>query len=210
MNSRRCLAKIIHRVEQLPAMNSHGGMKPKSKKHRILDIARLGLLVIVILILPHSVAQAATITVTSTSGGTGGPGCKLRDAIAAANTDTATGGCTAGSGADTIELASGATYTLTAVDNSPASYGPSGLPIITSEVTINANGSTIERSSTGGIPEFRIFRVNGGYIALERRHRCQWNIQSWRWVGQLGNVGFEQCHRDGESEYVYELRRWDL
>ena len=43
---------------------------------------------------PH--AQAANITVNST--------CSLADAITAANTDTATGGCQAGSGDDTITL----------------------------------------------------------------------------------------------------------
>ena len=64
--------------------------------------------------LPTQVARAATITVTTTADGTGGPYCTLRDAITAADTDTATGGCPAGAGADTIVLASGATYTLTA------------------------------------------------------------------------------------------------
>jgi hypothetical protein len=36
-------------------------------------------------------------------------GCTLVDAITAANTDTATGGCSAGNGADTIVLLSGST-----------------------------------------------------------------------------------------------------
>ena len=52
-------------------------------------------------------AQAATINVDG--------GCSLVDAITAANSDTATGGCSAGSGADTIELESSTTYTLTAL-----------------------------------------------------------------------------------------------
>jgi CSLREA domain-containing protein len=41
----------------------------------------------------------------------GGAGCSLREAILATNTDTAFGGCPAGSGADTITLAGG-TYAL--------------------------------------------------------------------------------------------------
>ena len=56
-------------------------------------------------------AGAATLTVNSTANTTGGPNCTLRDAITAANFDTVTGGCPAGSGADTIIL-SAATYTL--------------------------------------------------------------------------------------------------
>ena len=43
--------------------------------------------------LPTQVASAASITVTSTSDGTGGPDCTLRDAITAADTNTATRGC---------------------------------------------------------------------------------------------------------------------
>jgi hypothetical protein len=109
---------------------------------------------------PVPVVYAATITVTSTSGGTGGADCTLRDAITAANTDTVTGGCPAGSGADTIVLASGGTYTLAAVDNN--TEGSNGLPSITSEIIINGNGAIIERSSSPGIPDFRIF-----YVAAE-------------------------------------------
>ncbi len=104
-----------------------------------------------------STARAATITVTSDSGGTGGPDCTLRDAITAANTDTATGGCVAGNGADTIELLADATITLTEVDNN--SDGPNGLPSITSEVIINGNGSIVERDGADKTPEFRIFAV---------------------------------------------------
>ena len=53
-------------------------------------------------------ALAATIAVD-------GPTCNLIDAIIAANTDTATGGCTAGSGADTLVLANSSIHTLTSV-----------------------------------------------------------------------------------------------
>ena len=56
-----------------------------------------------------SPAQAATITVDGTT-------CTLADAITAANNDTATGGCSAGSGVDTLTLtADEATNTLIAV-----------------------------------------------------------------------------------------------
>ena len=107
-------------------------------------------------------AGADTIVVTSDSGGTGGPDCTLRDAITAANTNTATGGCPAGSGADTIELPASATITLTAVDN--YNEGDNGLPPIVSAITINGNGATIERSSFVATPEFRIFYVSAELI----------------------------------------------
>jgi large repetitive protein len=61
-------------------------------------------------------AYAASITVTTTAdefntSGTG-TGCSLREAIQAANTDAAFGGCSAGASADTINVPAG-TYTLT-------------------------------------------------------------------------------------------------
>ena len=83
-----------------------------------------------------------------------GGACTLVDAITAANTDTATGGCPAGSGADTIVLPAGSTQTLTEVNND--TYGPTGLPVISSVITIAGQGSTIARAS--GAPEFRLLR----------------------------------------------------
>lgn len=56
----------------------------------------------------------------------------------------------------TITLAPGSTYALTTPDN--YYYGPNGLPAITSNITINGNGATIER--VGSTP-FRIFFVSG-------------------------------------------------
>jgi len=59
-------------------------------------------------LLPSPAMAAATIDVTTnadefdTSGA--GTGCGLREAVQAANTDAAFGGCGAGSGADTIRL----------------------------------------------------------------------------------------------------------
>ncbi|MFI5365338.1 MAG: choice-of-anchor Q domain-containing protein [Candidatus Binatia bacterium] len=111
---------------------------------------------------PAHLAHAAVITVTSTVGTTGGSDCTLRDAITAANGDVATGGCPAGSGADTINLATDATYTLTDVDNVTVDNGtplPNGLPSVTSDVTINGNGAIIARSSADGTPPFRLLHV---------------------------------------------------
>src|SRR5262245_56660682 len=66
------------------------------------------------LALGQTPALAATISVTDT--------CTLVDAITAANTDTATGACPAGSGADTIILPAGSTQALDSVNNDR--YGP--------------------------------------------------------------------------------------
>jgi CSLREA domain-containing protein len=100
-----------------------------------------------------------TITVTTTANTIASDGqCSLREAIINANNDAATHpDCAAGSGADTIVLAAGATYTLNARDNTE--YGFNGLPAITSEITIEGNGATITRS--GSAPTFRLF-----YIAI--------------------------------------------
>ncbi len=108
-----------------------------------------------LLALGQGQAIAATINVVG--------GCSLIDAITAANTNTATGGCTAGSGADTINLPTNSTHTLTSVNNS--TYGPTGLPVISTNITIDGNGSTITRSS---VSAFRIFAIgSGGNLTLQ-------------------------------------------
>lgn len=60
--------------------------------------------------------------------------CTLADAITAANTDTATGGCPAGSGDDTIILQTDVTLAA-------------ALPEITSSITIEGQGYTIDANS---------------------------------------------------------------
>lgn len=108
--------------------------------------------VALLLALGQGSALAATITVDGTA-------CTLADAITAANTDTATGGCPAGSGADTLALPINSTITLSTVNSTVGSLD-SGLPLITSDITIEGNGTTIERSSVPGTPDFDIFHVN--------------------------------------------------
>ncbi|MGH3999453.1 MAG: hypothetical protein ACRDTJ_18580, partial [Pseudonocardiaceae bacterium] len=101
-------------------------------------------------------ALAATINV--------GGGCTLVDAITAANSDTATGGCSAGSGGDTIFLPSDSTHTLRTVNNN--TDGPNGLPVISSVITIAGNSSTITRDSSA--PLFRILAVGAtGNLTLQ-------------------------------------------
>ena len=91
-------------------------------------------------------ALAATIAVDGTT-------CNLIDGITAANTDTSIGGCTAGSGADTLVLANSSIHTLTSV------YGTdlTGLPVVSSTITISGNGSTVQRD--GAAPFFGLLEV---------------------------------------------------
>ncbi len=62
---------------------------------------------------------------------------------------------------DTINLAVGGVYTLTVVDNT--TFGANGLPVVAQDnshaLTINGNGSVIQRSTAGGTPTFRILLV---------------------------------------------------
>jgi CSLREA domain-containing protein len=80
-------------------------------------LARLGLATAVLAgwlwVAPAPIARAATITVTTTDDENNTDGdCSLREAIRAANTDTAVDACPAGSGTDTVELPAGF-YNLT-------------------------------------------------------------------------------------------------
>src|SRR4051794_31698032 len=82
----------------------------------------VGLLIVASVVLPPPVgprpayANAIVVNTTADEFGTGAA-CSLREAIQSANTDTAFGGCTAGSGADIISLQAGQTYALTTRDN---------------------------------------------------------------------------------------------
>ena len=101
------------------------------------------LIVLVSLLAPALPVSGASITVNAT--------CSLPDAITAANTDTAAGGCSAGSGVDTITLTK---------DHDLAA----ALPTITSEITINGNGYSLR-----GDDSFTILTVSsGGSLTLNR------------------------------------------
>ena len=82
------------------------------------------------------------------------PSCSLADAITAANTDTATGGCAAGRGADIILLWQSITLSAS-------------LPNITSHITIQGEGGTGWRIS--GNNNYQIFHVaSNGNLGIHR------------------------------------------
>lgn len=83
--------------------------------------------------------QAATIEVDGTS-------CTLHDAIEAANTDMATGGCPAGSGDDVLELPVNGDLVLS-----------SELPTINQNLTIEGRKATIRRDAAA--PPFTVLRT---------------------------------------------------
>ncbi len=120
-----------------------------------LWLALMALLALAGALRPPS-AHAANITVAAGEVAISSNGiCSLREAIINANDDAAThADCTAGSGADILTLAAGA-YN---VADSYASYnGNTGLPQITSPITIEGNGATIDRS---GAAVYRLFALN--------------------------------------------------
>lgn len=93
--------------------------------------------------------SAATITVDDSAG------CSLRQAVLSANSDSAVGACSAGSGADTLQLTDRTTYE---VSNSAIS--------VSSDITIQGGvGAIVDKDATTGIAH-RLFTVSGASASL--------------------------------------------
>jgi len=111
------------------------------------DVARprlcAAILLLALLSLPTHLSSAA-IVVDDT--------CSLADAIRAANADSPSGGCPAGSGADELQLTGDVLLT-------------EALPPITTDITVSGDEFAIERSAAA--PPFRIFDVFDGAFALD-------------------------------------------
>ncbi|MEZ4770589.1 MAG: hypothetical protein R2844_19470 [Caldilineales bacterium] len=106
--------------------------RPRAERRRLQRRFGLSLAGVALLLSLNGSATGASPAATIVVDGTT---CTLVDAITAANTNTATGGCVAGDpGADTIDLQ--VNVTLTAVNNE--TYGDTGLPVATSTITIAA------------------------------------------------------------------------
>ncbi len=137
-------------------------------KRALPTLGLLAALVLFVFALAVQPAAAAGIVVDTDSDA--GGGCTLRDAITAANTDTATGSCSAGAGADTITFA--ADYTIT--------LAGSQLPAITTAVTITGNGpanTIIQSNAAPNTATYRVFEVTAaGNLTLDgvtvRHGRC--------------------------------------
>lgn len=149
--------------------------------------------VALLLALGQAPALAATITV--------GGSCTLVDAITAANTDLATGGCPAGNSSDVIALTGN--VTLSAVNNT--TDGPNGLPSVTSTITLNGNGHTLQRSGT---PDFRLFHVaDTGNLTLNQltltngmaRGTAPYYVGSGGDAFNLGTFAFNESTVSGNS-----------
>ena len=124
-----------------------------------------GLIVLCILIAAHFVGTtyAATITVTTATPGIVADGeCSIIEAITNANNDDQSGStdCLAGTGADTIILATD--ITLTNINNT--STGANGLPVITSDITIQSDSTTRTIARGANAPDFRFLEVASSSI----------------------------------------------
>src|SRR5215475_8173005 len=161
----RQLAQSSEIAAILPEYLQHGGRR---LQHRMAwSLAGAALL----LALGQGVATAATITVTTNDPRIVADGqCSLVEAIVNANNDAATHpDCPAGSGADTIVLPANANLILSnayvTLYSTPFgttfSGPPFGLPLITSRITIEGNGTTIHRDKNA--PAFGLMGVRGTF-----------------------------------------------
>ncbi|MGH9458726.1 MAG: Calx-beta domain-containing protein [Thermoanaerobaculia bacterium] len=122
-------------------------------------------------------ARAAAIPVAAGAIAEASDGqCSLVEAIENANDDAVTNAdCIGGSGPDVIQLATSSTYTFTtATVLDDPTFGNTALPYITSTITLQANGSTIESGNTCTIDatfsatEFRLLLIDsGGNLTIE-------------------------------------------
>lgn len=106
-----------------------------------------------------SISLATTITVTDPSTPAVANGlCSIVEALDNANADANVhADCSKGNGADTIKLKPSTTYVLASANN--ATFGPTGLPVITSTITINGFDSTIKRDTNKSDSKFRLVAV---------------------------------------------------
>lgn len=113
---------------------------------------------------PVQPALAATIDVNTTADEFGtGTDCSLREAIQAANTDTAFGGCSAGSGDDIINLPAG-TYTLS-ISGSGENSNATGDLDIASNITVIGAGAGQTTINANSID--RVLHILSGNIMLQ-------------------------------------------
>ena len=87
--------------------------------------------------------------------------CSFVNAVLSAESNTAVGGCTSGSGtSDTIVLNQNITL------NSAYQNTENALPVITTSIAIEGNNNTVTNDHSGGLNPFRIFELNGGSLTI--------------------------------------------
>ena len=124
----------------------------RDKRSTFLLSVRLSPLLVLML---AATSQAATITVDGL--------CTLVDAITAAESDVSVGNCAAGAGSDDIVLT---TSVVLAVASGTTGFEPTGLPPITTSITIHGNGHTISREAAAA--NFMLISVAGsGALMLD-------------------------------------------
>ncbi|MBE2269281.1 MAG: CSLREA domain-containing protein [Anaerolinea sp.] len=130
-------------------------------------------------------ALGINVTTTDDEDNTDLAECSLREAIQAADTDAAYGGCTAGSGTDTISLPAG-TYQLTLGTHLQ----------IDSQVTISGAGAAstfIQAGSAENSVSHRVFFVDsdgwGTFSGVTIRYGGIWNSASVTFGGGILNNG---------------------
>lgn len=114
----------------------------------------------------QAVANTITVTTVADEDGTNSVACSLREAIKAAESNAAYGGCSAGGGrSDTIQLEAGTYSLLTSLPEIYSSLTIRGAETIDKDVTDPLNGgpkrvppkTSIERSTATGTADFRLF-----------------------------------------------------
>jgi hypothetical protein len=158
---RELLPRFTKHYDTLKALPRH--MRRRLQRQWKQSLAGVALL----LALGQAPALAATINV--------GGACTLGRAMTSANND-ASRFCTPGNGSDRIELPANSSITLTTVNNT--TFGPTGLPVVRSNITIIGNHSTIRRASTA--PDFRILQIG---------HTGELKLREMRVTGGRSNTG---------------------
>ena len=134
------------------------GIPPLAGAARLAAVCGL----FVILVGSRAFAQT-TITVNTPADEFGGvgSGCSLREAIQAANTNAAFGGCPAGSGGDTIVVPAG-TYTLSIAGAGENANASGDLDIVGFLADLTINGSGAATTIIDGADLDRVFHVVQG------------------------------------------------
>jgi hypothetical protein len=195
-SARRALQRRIARSSELAAiLPDHLQQGGRRLQHRMAwSLAGAALL----LALGQGVATAATITLTTNDPSVISDGqCSLVEAIVNANNDAAThADCAAGSGTDTIVLPANANVTLTNVSDN--TYGPTGLPLITSRITIEGNGATIARE--GNAAAFGLMAVSSsGDLTLQSLTLSGGSSSEGGGVSNRGTLTIEESTISGNT-----------